>query len=97
MRKHSAPQTHSFRRASLDSLSDLVVSLKKTVGQQLVRQFRAEVSTALICRAIDEAEQVARETEFPHLFLPELAAERVRRVHAFVRHDSQPTALDRAA
>jgi hypothetical protein len=51
----------------------------------------------LIRRAVDEAEQIARGTEFPHLFLPELAAEQVRRVHASLAHDATEMGYSRAA
>ncbi len=97
MNTRPTPLRPSFRCASVDSLSELVGCLKKSVGQKLVRQFRAELPTALIHRAIDEAEHVARATEFPHLFLPELAAEQVRRMQAFAGHDTQASTLVRAA
>ena len=42
----------------------------------------AEVPVSLIRRALDEAEEVASATGFPHLFFPELAAEQIRRIAA---------------
>jgi hypothetical protein len=87
MKAHPATRSCSIHRASVDSLADLIGTLKKTVAVELARQFRSQLPTALIHRAVDEAEQVARDTGFPHLFLPELAAEQVRRVHAAVVHD----------
>lgn len=97
MNPRPTPLRPSFRCASVDSLSELVGCLKKSVDQKLVRQFRSELPTALIRRAIDEAEHAARETDFPHLFLPELAAEQVRRMRAFASHDTQAPTLVRAA
>ena len=43
---------------------------------------------ALIRRALDEAEEVAASTGFPHLFFPELAAEQIRRVSAALQPES---------
>lgn len=97
MKAHPAPRSHSIRHASLDSLADLIGTLKKTVSVQLTRQFRSRLPAVLIHRAVDEAEQVAKETGFPHLFLPELAAEQVRRVYASVAHEEPEQALHRAA
>ena len=90
-------KTASFRLGSVNSLADLVGGLKKTVNARLTREFRKQVPTALIHRAVDEAEQIARSTDFPHLFLPELAAEQVRRIHACLTHDDTDTAYPHAA
>jgi hypothetical protein len=79
--------THGFH-GSLASLADLVRDLKKAVGQQLAREFSRELPVPLIHRAIEEAVESAWATDFPHLFLPALAEERVRLVHAAVRPDS---------
>ena len=97
MKTHPVTHSHRFGRASLDSFADLIGTLKKTVSRQLTRQFRSCLPAALVQRAVDEAEAVARETGFPHLFLPELAAEQVRRVHAAIAHDEPELRLHRAA
>jgi len=97
MKTRNAPRPHSVRRASLNSLADLIGTLKKSVSVQLTREFRTKLPTALIKRAVDEAEDLARDTGFPHLFLPELAAEQVRRVHAAVHSDDAEVVLHRAA
>jgi hypothetical protein len=90
-------KTAQFRLGSVTSLVDLVGGLKKTVNARLTRQFRPQLPAVLIRRAVDEAEQIARGTEFPHLFLPELAAEQVRRVHASLAHDATEMGYSRAA
>jgi hypothetical protein len=97
MKAHPATRSHSLRRSSIHSLADLVGDLKKTVSVQLTRQFRSQLPVALIQRAVEEAEHVAQDTGFPHLFLPELAAEQVRRIHAAVSHDDHAPVLHRAA
>jgi hypothetical protein len=45
----------------------------------------AEIPMPLIRRALEEAEEVAAATGFPHLFFPELAAEQVRRIATALR------------
>ena len=97
MKTRSSTHPRSVRRASLDSLADLIGTLKKSVSVQLTRQFRSQLPRALIQRAVDEAEALARGTGFPHLFLPELAAEQVRRIHTAVAHDESEAVLHRAA
>ncbi len=97
MKTRSIERPRSIRQASLGSLADLVGTLKKTVSVQLRRQFRSQLPAALIQRAVDEAEHLAHSTGFPHLFLPELAAEQVRRMRACVAHDEPALALHRAA
>jgi hypothetical protein len=90
-------KTAQFRLGSVTSLADLVGGVKKTVNARLARQFRAQLPAALVRRAVDEAEQIARETEFPHLFLPELAAEQVRRIHASLARDEFEAPYSHAA
>jgi hypothetical protein len=68
-----------------NSLDRRVVSAKLSgVKKKLVRRFSAEFSDripiAVIHRAIDEADELAHNTGFPHLVLPLLAEETVRRV-----------------
>jgi hypothetical protein len=75
-------QTTSLHPASVDSLADLISNLKKTMGQRLTREFRECVPVVVIRRAIDDAAEVARGTDFPHLFFPTLAEEKVRLVSA---------------
>lgn len=82
-------KTRSIRRqiatlhpASVDSLADLIGDLKKTVGLRLTREFRECVPVVVIRRAINDAAEIARSTDFPHLFFPALAEEKVRLVSA---------------
>lgn len=82
------PRLHFAQTGSISSLSDLLGSVKETVNFRLVREFRTQLPAAIVRRAVDEAEHVARSTDFPWLFLPELASEEVRRAQAaIVRHD----------
>lgn len=97
MKAHPATRSRTLRNASIDSLADLIGTLKKSVSVSLTREFRSQMPAVLIHRAVEEAEQVARETGFPHLFLPELAAEQVRRIHAALTHEDSEPALHRAA
>ena len=64
--------------ASVDSTCDLAGDLRNVVGQRLVREFRDRLPMPLIRRALDEAAETACATEFPDLFFPLLAEERVR-------------------
>jgi hypothetical protein len=61
--------------------------LKARVSTRLRAEWRSALPEALIYRAINEAESAARTTGFPHLFFPELAAEKVRAVHLAVTSD----------
>jgi hypothetical protein len=54
--------------------------LKLNVRQSLIAKFQDAMPVVLIRRAVEEAEQVALGTDFPHLFLPELAEEQVNRI-----------------
>lgn len=97
MKTHRRPRLHPARNASVHSLADLVGELKENVGCRLTRQFQAQLPVGLIRRAVDEAEHLACETGFPHLFLPELAAEQVRRMRAVIAHDESEASLSNAA
>src|SRR5687768_3388449 len=54
--------------------------LKLNVRQRLIAKFQDAMPVVLIRRAVEEAEQAALGTDFPHLFLPELAEEQVNRI-----------------
>lgn len=56
--------------------------LKMSVRRKLADLFQDSLPVALVRRAVDEAELVALSTDFPHLFLPELAREQVERISA---------------
>lgn len=97
MKTRRSIHSRTYRLGSVSSLGDLVGRLKKSFSAQLTRQFRAQLPAALVRRAIDEAERVALDSGFPHLFLPELATEQVRRIHAVIVRDQPETALRSAA
>lgn len=83
--------------ASVDSLSDLVGTLKKAVGTRLSKQFRKYLPEALIRRALDDAEEAAWASEFPHLFLPTLAEEKVQLINAALHDQEGSRSLRHAA
>jgi hypothetical protein len=72
---------------TLQSLDSPFLPLKARVSTCLNLKWRGRLPEALIHRAVDEAESTARKTGFPHLFFPELAAERVRAVHLAITTD----------
>jgi hypothetical protein len=88
-RRQNAP----LQSASVDSLAHLIGHLKKSIGQRLTREFRECVPVVVIRRALDDAAEVARSTEFPHLFFPALAEEKVRLVSAALCEDASPAEL----
>jgi hypothetical protein len=61
-------------------LSARLAQVKKSLVRRLSHDFSDRLPVALIRRAIDEAEELAHSTGFPHLVLPLLAEETVRRV-----------------
>jgi len=54
------------------------------VARQLTRAYEHLLPPALVCRALHDAEELARETGFPDLFFPVLAEEKVRSVSDFL-------------
>jgi hypothetical protein len=54
--------------------------LEQDLVQRLTSEWSRIVPGVLVRRAVQEAVEVAQETEFPTLFLPELASEQVRRI-----------------
>jgi hypothetical protein len=63
--------------------------LKRTVTARLNREFGEQLPSSLFRRAIDDAESVAHATDFPNLFFPALAEEKVRLVSAAIAPDSR--------
>ncbi len=86
-------QNATLQPASVDSLADLIGDLKKSIGQRLTREFRECVPVVVIRRALDDAAEIARSTDFPHLFFPALAEEKVRLVSAALCEDTAPAEL----
>lgn len=87
----------TLQPASVASLADLIGGLKKTVSQRLTREFRKCVPVVVIRRAVDDAAEIARSTDFPHLFFPALAEEKVRLVSVALCDESAPAELHSAA
>jgi hypothetical protein len=58
--------------------------MKKTLGRRLTNELQHVLPPAVIRRALDEAEQTAIESGFPHLVFPLLAEETVERVSRFM-------------
>lgn len=83
--------------ASVNSLADLIQGLKISVAFRLTKEFRGHLPVALIRRAVEDAAETAQATEFPHLFFPLLAEEKVRLVSAALCEDCPPADLHVAA
>ena len=86
-------QSPKLQPGSVDSLADLIGDLKKTISQRLTRQFRECVPVVVIRRAIEDAAETARGTDFPHLFFPMLAEEKVRLVSAALCAEAAPAEM----
>jgi hypothetical protein len=95
-RTNSRP-TVTLQPASIDSPADLLSGLKKSVSQRLTREFRQCVPVVVIRRAVDDAAEIARSTDFPHLFFPSLAEEKVRLVSAAFCDETAPAELIHSA
>jgi hypothetical protein len=72
-------------------------SMKKALRHRLTEEFEKSLPTALIRRALDEAEQLSASTGFPQLFFPALAEEQVRRIAVFAHSPQPPPTLKSAA
>jgi hypothetical protein len=73
-------KTISRTQLTLDNLPDsstMLGLLKTTLVRRFTNEF-SDLSTAIIRRAVEEADTVAQSTGFPHLVLPLLAEEYVR-------------------
>jgi hypothetical protein len=62
--------------------------MKKSLRRRLTAEFEKSLPSALIRRALDEAEQLSASTGFPQLFFPALAEEQVRRIAVFANSPS---------
>lgn len=93
-RRQSVGSQPRSDKASSDFHSDL----KKSLSQRLAREFSQCIPLVVIRRAIDDAAEVAESTDFPHLFFPTLAEEKVRLVSvALCQELASPELLDTAA
>jgi len=73
------------------SITRQLNQVKKTLRRRFAQEFQGLLPLAVVRRAVDEAEQLAHSTGFPHLVFPLLAEETVRRVSAFIAEDAAPT------
>ena len=95
--RFSADFLHVLPLASLDAL---VGSLKHDLSGRLAPEYAPCLPEVLIRRALDDAEELARTTDFPHLFLPLIAEEKLERVSRAVcpgAAGAAPRGLSRAA
>jgi hypothetical protein len=67
-------------RRSAETLRQLTAR----ICRRLTAKYSQLLPTALLERALNDAEELALQTGYPLLFLPELAEEKVRTVSAFV-------------
>ena len=68
------------RRSRGHWLNGKLDQAKKSIRRRLVAEFQHIVPLAVVRRTVDEAEQLAHRTGFPHLVFPLLAEEMVERV-----------------
>jgi hypothetical protein len=54
------------------------------VSRRLAREYGSRVPVTLFHRAVQDAEELANSTEFPHLVFPTLAEEKVRILSNFL-------------
>jgi len=64
----------------VSSLEGLIHGLKRSLAGQLAARYAECLPTVLVERALDDAEELARTTGLPHLFLPVIAEEKLERV-----------------
>lgn len=78
----AAPRRETRRKSSV-ALAHAIA----TTRQAVLQDYAAELPQggSLLRLALNEAEAVAWQTDFPHLFFPELAAEKARTVAAWAR------------
>ncbi len=78
-----APSRRDNRRKSSGAVDRAIA----TTRQAVLQDYAAELPQRgpLLRLALNEAEALAWQTEFPHLFFPELAAEKARAVAAWAR------------
>lgn len=62
------------------AVSSRLSKVKKSLIRRFSDEFSGRLPLALIRRAVEEADALARATGYPHLVLPVLAEETVRRV-----------------
>ena len=78
-----APARRETRRKSSLALNRAIATTRQAVLQDHAAEFPQRGS--LLRLALNEAEALAWQTDFPHLFFPELAAEKARTVAAWAR------------
>ena len=69
------------------ALSAKLHKVKNALVRRLSEEFSGRLPLALIRRAVEEADELAHSTGYPHLVLPLLAEETVRRVSNFSYSD----------
>ena len=77
MNTESATQ---FEYPESRAVSARLSKVKKSLVRRFADEFSGRLPLALIRRAVEEADALARATGYPHLVLPVLAEETVRRV-----------------
>jgi len=77
MNTESATQ---FEYPESRAVSARLSKVKKSLVRRFADEFSGRLPLALIRRAVEEADVLARATGYPHLVLPVLAEETVRRV-----------------
>ena len=85
----SSASTHTFADACLTSCRKVVERLGQA-KEAILREFRTSLPghEQLVRLAVNEAEALAWETEFPHLVFPALAMEKAQSVAAWHAHQN---------
>ena len=93
-RETQSANATSHNQRGRKSLAALLAEVKFRLLHELSECYSRVMPLATIRRAIDEAAELARSTDFPHLFLPVLAEEKV---HAVVASATDRNCLGRVA
>lgn len=86
---HLRPEFSTPPRSRSHRFASVIIRVTQTLSDR----YGSSVPAALVRRALNDAEELARETGFPHLFFPALAEEKVRGVSHFLAHDQATAAL----
>src|SRR4051812_11865378 len=72
-RRSQSSQSHHALRNSSDGL----IVARNTLSRRLTARYKGRIPDVVLRRALDDAEELARSTGFPHLFFPVLAEEKL--------------------
>jgi hypothetical protein len=96
-REHSSRENH-FGKACLDSCKEALGRLNQ-VKEAILAEAREtlQAQEQLVRLALNEAEALARQTLYPHLVFPDLAAEKVQAIATWQNRQRRLSGLPRPA